>query len=865
MDDTQEKPAVPSPRSAARRRRRRVAGWIVLLALATVLVPPFINIGRFKSRIAQAISTSLGRPVRLSSAELRLFPWPSFVLTNLSVAEDPAYGSEPVLHADSVRANLRLWALWRGRIEFSSINVDSASLNLVRAAPGRWNFGSLFRTAAAQPGSALRTGRLPYLEATDSRINIKDGIEKLPFSLINADLSFWQESPGDWRVRLRGQPARTDVALELGDTGTVRLEASLRRTAKLSEMPVRLDLDWREAQLGALARLLTGSDPGWRGDLTGEAHVDGTPDAAQVRLRLSATGVHRAEFAPPVSLDFDANCGFIYDYAARALSKLDCDSPLGDGRLHISGELAGSGSSALTLEMDRIPAGAGLDLLRTLRSGIAPSLEAAGTVSGKLQYIAAPEGERAAESEKRGKLTLPDSPAPSQLAGNLTVRGFSLRGGALSQPLRVSRVVLAPAEGGAPGGGETIAGSATVAAGGPTPLNVSLHFGAGGYQMALRGPVSLARARELAQTAGTAGAAALKDVAGEPALLNLTARGRWIPADEFTAGAQPTDGDQPAGDSLAGTVALHGVNWRADFLASHVSISEAVLHVSRDQLVWDPVEFTYGPLKGTAILTIPANCPAAGGAAAKPGTCEPFFELNFGSLDAAELQSAFLGAPRKGTLLDSLIDRFHSNTAPAWPKLQGTIAANRLALGPVTIRRGSAEVKISAQSANISEFAGQVLGGELHGSATVNWAGGAGNEPSYAIDADAKGIAAAAAGQLLGTHWAGGPMNLEARLELSGFKGASLARSAKGTVRFQWRHGAVTAQEGGESAGSAPAAGKTLMRFDEWSGEAQIADGAAKLGTNEAVRAGRRETFAGGVTLSNPPKVQLAAARPVKH
>ncbi len=343
MDDAQDREPVLLRRASAGRRRLKLALIAILLLLAIIFVPPFVNVSRYKSRITQVMSESLGRPVRLSSVELRLFPWPSFLLTDLSVAEDPAYGSEPVLHADTVRADLRLLSLWKGKFEIGSIHVDYASLNLVRATPGHWNLDPLFRTAAARPGSPLHAAELPYLEATNSRINIKNGTEKLPFSLINTDLSFWQENPGDWRLRLRGQPARTDVALELGDTGVVRLEASVRRAPELHEMPVHLDLDWREAQLGALARLLTGADPGWRGDLTGEAHLDGTPDAARVTTRLRATGVHRAEFVPSAPLDFDANCGFVYHYSRRVLETLECNSPLGDGRLRLTGAIPGSG------------------------------------------------------------------------------------------------------------------------------------------------------------------------------------------------------------------------------------------------------------------------------------------------------------------------------------------------------------------------------------------------------------------------------------------------------------------------------------------------------------------------------------------
>ena len=218
----------------------------------------------------------------------------------------------------------------------SRISVDEASLNLVRTPDGRWNLDTLFRTAARSQTDGANQGRpvpLPYLEATNSRIHIKNGVEKLPFSLVNADLSFWEENPGDWRVRLKGQPARTDVSLDLSDTGIVQLEGRMRRAPELRLMPVHVEMEWREAQMGQLTRLLIGSDAGWRGDVTAEMKLDGTADSADVTTRLRATGVHREEFAPAAPLDFDANCGFTYHYSARAIEKLVCDSPLGDGRI----------------------------------------------------------------------------------------------------------------------------------------------------------------------------------------------------------------------------------------------------------------------------------------------------------------------------------------------------------------------------------------------------------------------------------------------------------------------------------------------------------------------------------------------------
>ena len=195
-----------------RHNKRRRLWWALLalvVVLAVLLVPPLVSVSRYKTRITSLMSASLGRPVRLSQVRVRLLPRPGFVLYDLTVDEDPEFGGEAFLHASTVTASIRLLPLWRGHLQISEISVDEASLNLVRSAAGRWNLESLFKTAATKAGTTPATHAappLPYLSATNSRINFKNGAEKLPFSLVATDVSFWQENPGEWRIRLRGQP-----------------------------------------------------------------------------------------------------------------------------------------------------------------------------------------------------------------------------------------------------------------------------------------------------------------------------------------------------------------------------------------------------------------------------------------------------------------------------------------------------------------------------------------------------------------------------------------------------------------------------------------------------------------------------------
>ena len=48
----------------------------VLIIAAVLVVPPLVSVSRYKSRITQLMSASLGRPVHLSSVDVRLLPRP---------------------------------------------------------------------------------------------------------------------------------------------------------------------------------------------------------------------------------------------------------------------------------------------------------------------------------------------------------------------------------------------------------------------------------------------------------------------------------------------------------------------------------------------------------------------------------------------------------------------------------------------------------------------------------------------------------------------------------------------------------------------------------------------------------------------
>lgn len=872
-----------------RGRVRTVFAAIAVLVLLLV-VPPLINVSHYKNRITEILSRSLGRPVHLSSVQVRLLPWPAFEISNLSVAEDPAYGAEPVLHAGTVIASIRLLSLLRGHLEIDKISVEDASLNLVRAGPGRWNLDPLFRTAAERNGPLSRAAgapRLPYLEATDSRIDFKNGAEKLPFSLVNADLSFWQESSGEWRIRLRAQPARTDVSMHQEETGIVRLEASVGRAPALSQMPLQLDLDWREAQFGQLARIVTGSDPGWRGALTGELHLSGTANAARISMRLRAAGVHRAEFTPASPLDFDANCAFVYHYSKRSLQNLACDSPLGDGRVHVAGEMPGGDAPPqFSVALERIPVAAGLDALRTLRSGLAPDLDAAGTVSGKIDY--AVPAVNAAQAEKTAaplsKHPKPASEPAGPLTGNLTVSNFTLSGGGLTRPLSAPKIILQPTAA-AQGAQQALAGTVTIPGGGTVPMAFNVRLSPAGYRVGVRGQASFARAREMVRAAGIPEMDVLGSLAGEPISVDVTAAGPWLPPEQFsvTNGAppeplpvpplqsQPAEASSvpanaaPDSDTLIGTVTLRNANWKADYLANHLQIPDATLHIEKGDLRWDPVTFSYGPLKGTATLNVPLDCPPAEESVAP---CPTQFQVHFDDLDVGALETALLGAREKGTLLSDLIERFHPASSPPWPQLDGTVTADSLVLGPVTLDQVSAALRILPASAEIKSLDAGLLGGSVHATGSLEKPATDQDKPGYTFEGDFQKLKAADVGRLVGLRWTGYTIDGDGKVELTGYTDKDLSASAKGTLHFETRTGAIAALKpaalNDAGAGGTPETGpvpKALARFSRFTGDATIADGAITFTQNQVSSGSRTRSIQATITFGDPPRLSFVSPK----
>ncbi|GGA78997.1 hypothetical protein GCM10011507_32810 [Edaphobacter acidisoli] len=492
------------------RRARRFPGvlsfaLLVVILLMMVLLPPMISVSRFQRRIAQSLSQSLGRTVHLDSVSLTLLPLPGFTFTNFVVDEDPAFGSEPIIRANSVRATLRLTSLWRRPIEFSTISFDQPSVNLVHLSNGKWNLESILLHAAhiqAAPTVQMKPGptpRFPYIEATGARLNLKLDQEKTPFSLTDADFALWLPGPNQWHLRLKGTPARTDT--DVADAGIIQIEGTLDRAASLGNVPLDLQGEWKEAPLGETTHLLFGRDLGVRGNLDLTATVQGTVSDSTIDARLRLIDARNADFVPsqPIQVDLDCLTTAANDF--HAFKNLRCTwPPIASSpkpMLAVSGDIPDVRNlSATTLEIGTpgIPATTLFNWLRVSSSRVPDDVAVTGNLTGSITWHPA----SATATHWSGDLLLagaslstPASGSASFIDSDVSIQ--SIDSFLASQPKgRIARgkgkEKIAPA----PTSGFNLAPVA-LALGGKEPAMLEGHVDHVGYTLHLTGMVSTAR------------------------------------------------------------------------------------------------------------------------------------------------------------------------------------------------------------------------------------------------------------------------------------------------------------------------------------------------------------------------------------
>jgi hypothetical protein len=338
VPNTLSEPVSSEPPHAVAAPPRRSWTWIpklvalllVLFWVANIGISLLITHTRLQQRITGRLQAVFGRPVEVGRYDFSLWGGPTLEAQSVTFAEDPRFGHEYFLRAESVTVRLRWQSLLRGHMELGTVSLTKPSLNLVRNSVGEWNLAEwLPRPSVAAPSSVSpnpNSSRLPgvrftRLEVDSGRINFKRGDEKIPFAFVTVNGYVEPDGPGRWRINLQATPTR--AALVLQTPGTIYLSGSLGGTSSRLR-PAVLDLAWGEASVSDVLRLFRGYDFGVRGNVAAVVHAETQGDVWTLQARSQLRELHRWDLAlRPDNPAFDINARMTLSPLASSMAVTD--------------------------------------------------------------------------------------------------------------------------------------------------------------------------------------------------------------------------------------------------------------------------------------------------------------------------------------------------------------------------------------------------------------------------------------------------------------------------------------------------------------------------------------------------------------
>jgi len=215
---------------------------LALIVVAILAIPLFLNADSFRARIESNLTSALGRKVTLGKLDLSVFSG-SLVAQNATVADDPAFSTQPFLQATSVKINIEVLPFVISRqIHIQGFALDAPHITLLRAANGTWNYSSIGGASSAQPaaapdkdaGSMIPNLTVGHVKVTNGQLTVAAeaapgaaSIPKRTYDQLNLDVkdfSFGKSFPFTVSAHL---PADGTVALD-GTAGPVnQKDASL--------------------------------------------------------------------------------------------------------------------------------------------------------------------------------------------------------------------------------------------------------------------------------------------------------------------------------------------------------------------------------------------------------------------------------------------------------------------------------------------------------------------------------------------------------------------------------------------------------------------------------------------------------------
>ena len=379
-----------------------VLAWTLAALAVLAVVVPYIPADLLLPGIERALERGLGRKVDVGGIRLTLFPGPlprpGFTLERVTIHEDPRAGIEPLAYVESVGASVRLLSLFQRKLEFSSLNLSDATINMVKTDAGPWNFQFLLENNPAD------SKRIPSLRMRSGRVNFKFGDTKSVFYFNDADLDVTPSDDGSMELRFGGAPSRTDRSTQEFGRFFVRGTAApksrrLDLRVELEPSPLKETLRWMDPR---------GFDV--HGTVALEAQLSGPPSHLDVSGQIQLADVHRWDLIPDEVGGMKLGFGGTLDLRGERLDlQTTADRSVSPLVIRFrSWDFLKTPHWDAGVDLQQVPLATMLAVCRHMGATLPENLSAQGSVSGSVTYNEQ-QGMQGRVVVRDASLTVPDA------------------------------------------------------------------------------------------------------------------------------------------------------------------------------------------------------------------------------------------------------------------------------------------------------------------------------------------------------------------------------------------------------------------------------------------------------------------------
>ncbi len=306
-----------------------IAGIVILILVVLVAALPFlIDVNRFKPTLETDLSTALGRQVQVGNIQLALLSG-AVKVDNISIADDPAFGTAPFLQAKQLAAGVALQPLiFSKKLEISSFTITDPQVTLLRNASGTWNFSSLGggskpKSGAASSSTDFSAQKISIVNGTVTVGRIGPGGKTQTYQNVDlnaSDLSYTTQFPFHLTAKT---PGNGSVKID-GKAGPINATDS-------SLTPLEAQIDVENVDLASTGFVDPSSGLGGLVSFKGGVASDGKQITSKgsvkaEKIKLAATG---SPASVPLNVDYDT------DYTLK-----DQTGDLKSGEVHVGKALA---------------------------------------------------------------------------------------------------------------------------------------------------------------------------------------------------------------------------------------------------------------------------------------------------------------------------------------------------------------------------------------------------------------------------------------------------------------------------------------------------------------------------------------------